>query len=73
MRITNKWIKFTDSKTLSHVYIPKLGLHWDNHEDISTPMKDKLKKKISMISFHYNYLVQKFQICSPRVKISLDS
>lgn len=48
MRITNKWIKFTDSKVLSHVYIPKVGLHSDNQEDIFTPMKEKLKN-ISVI------------------------
>lgn len=28
---------------LSRVYIPKVGLHSDNQEDISIPMKDKLK------------------------------
>lgn len=43
MRITNKWIKCTDSKVLSRVYIPKVGLHSDNQEDIFIPMKDKLK------------------------------
>lgn len=46
MGITNKRIKFTDSKVLSHVYIPKVGLHSDNQEDIFTPMKEKLKKSV---------------------------
>lgn len=64
MKITNKWIKFTDSKVLSNIYIPKVGLHSDNQEDIFTPMKDKLKK-ISVINFHYQYLIQILQLCGP--------
>ena len=55
MRITNKWIKCTDSKVLSHVYIPKVGLHSDNQEDIFIPMKDKLKNiRVVKLMFTFN-------------------